>query len=93
MVKNYYGSISTPTVWVAPYLKASQYHYFLLQVSTVGYGDVTLKSDWGRVVILCAIVSALVILPSQINDILHLASRRYVCSTTIKYDEGIQHGI
>lgn len=49
-----------------------------MQVSTVGYGDVTLKSDWGRVVIVCAIVTALVILPLQINGILQLASRRSV---------------
>lgn len=49
-----------------------------VQVSTVGYGDVTLKSDWGRVVIVCAIVTALVILPLQINGILQLASRRSV---------------
>jgi hypothetical protein len=48
-----------------------------VQISTVGYGDITPSSDWGRLVVLCVIIGALVILPPQINRILRLASRRY----------------
>lgn len=47
------------------------------QMSTVGFGDITPNSDWGRLVVLCVIIGALVILPPQINRILRLASRRW----------------
>ena len=46
-------------------------------MSTVGFGDITPNSDWGRLVVLCVIIGALVILPPQINRILRLASRRW----------------
>jgi len=50
--------------------------FMIVTMSTVGYGDITPKSNWGRAVVLCVIISALVILPPQINRILRLASRR-----------------
>lgn len=53
-------------------------YLFARQMSTVGYGDITPRSNWGRAVVLCVIISALVVLPPQINRILGLASRRYV---------------
>lgn len=49
---------------------------FQSQISTVGYGDITPKSDWGRAVAILAILAALIILPAQVNNIMQLASRR-----------------
>ena len=43
-------------------------------ISTVGYGDITMHSDWGRAVTLFTILIALLILPVQINNIMELAS-------------------
>lgn len=57
--------------------------YFLLfslsvwQISTVGYGDITLKTQVGQLVAMIAIILALTILPVQIGRITYLASRRY----------------
>ncbi|XP_024382523.1 uncharacterized protein [Physcomitrium patens] len=48
----------------------------IVTMSTVGYGDITPKSNWGRAILIVLIISALVILPPQINRILHLASKR-----------------
>jgi len=49
------------------------------QITTVGYGDITPNSNWGRLIIICVILGAVIILPVQINRILQLASRR--CSS------------
>ncbi|KAL3677579.1 hypothetical protein R1sor_027527 [Riccia sorocarpa] len=52
------------------------FYFMIVTISTVGFGDVTVHSDWGRAVVILTIVVALVILPAQINKILQLASRR-----------------
>ena len=62
LFSNYYAKLDSLFTW---------------QMSTVGYGDITPKSNWGRGVVLCVIIGALVVLPAQINRILRLASRRY----------------
>jgi hypothetical protein len=49
------------------------------QITTVGYGDITPNSNWGRLIVICVILGAVIILPVQINRILQLASRR--CSS------------
>jgi hypothetical protein len=49
------------------------------QITTVGYGDITPNSNWGRLIVICVILGAVIILPVQINHILQLASRR--CSS------------
>eukprot|EP01018_Ginkgo_biloba_P025839 Gb_05212 [translate_table: standard] len=51
-------------------------YFIIVTISTVGYGDITMKSDWGRAVALCTMLAALLILPIQINNIMELASRR-----------------
>lgn len=51
-------------------------YYMIVTISTVGYGDITMNSDWGRAVTLFTILIALLILPAQINNIMELASRR-----------------
>ncbi|CAM6114203.1 unnamed protein product [Calypogeia fissa] len=52
------------------------FYFMIVTISTVGYGDITPRSDWGRVIAILAIVTALIILPVQVNNILQLASRR-----------------
>ncbi|KAH8975770.1 hypothetical protein BDL97_01G177000 [Sphagnum fallax] len=51
-------------------------YFIIVTISTVGYGDITPNSNWGRVVVICVILGAVIILPAQINRILQLASRR-----------------
>lgn len=51
-------------------------YFIIVTISTVGYGDITMHSDWGRAVTLFTILIALLILPAQINNIMELASRR-----------------
>lgn len=51
-------------------------YFIIVTISTVGYGDITMHSDWGRAVTLFTILIALLILPVQINNIMELASRR-----------------
>ncbi|BFI29276.1 protein MpBK1 [Marchantia polymorpha subsp. ruderalis] len=52
------------------------FYFMIVTISTVGYGDITPKSDWGRAVAILAILAALIILPAQVNNIMQLASRR-----------------
>ncbi|GLJ07331.1 hypothetical protein SUGI_0064550 [Cryptomeria japonica] len=52
------------------------FYFIIVTISTVGYGDITMNSDWGRAVTLLTILIALFILPVQINKIMELASRR-----------------
>ncbi|XP_057842888.2 uncharacterized protein LOC131052279 isoform X1 [Cryptomeria japonica] len=52
------------------------FYFIIVTISTVGYGDITMNSDWGRAVSLLTILIALFILPVQINKIMELASRR-----------------
>ena len=51
-------------------------YFIIVTISTVGYSDITMHSDWGRAVTLFTILIALLILPAQINNIMELASRR-----------------
>lgn len=53
------------------------FYFIIVTVSTVGYGDITLKSEWGRLVAILVIVAAVVFIPVEINKILDLASRRF----------------
>jgi len=50
---------------------------FFSQISTVGYGDFTPKTQLGQLVAMATIIVALVVLPIQIGQITHLASLRY----------------
>ncbi|KAH8961722.1 hypothetical protein BDL97_05G064000 [Sphagnum fallax] len=51
-------------------------YFIVVTITTVGYGDITPNSDWGRLIVICVILGAVIILPVQINRILQLASRR-----------------
>ena len=44
----------------------------------MGYGDITLKSDWGRLIAILIIIVAIVFIPVEINKLLELASRRFL---------------
>ncbi|KAH9312112.1 hypothetical protein KI387_027147, partial [Taxus chinensis] len=52
------------------------FYFIIVTISTVGYGDITMNSDWGRAVALLTILIAIIVLPVQINKIMELASRR-----------------
>eukprot|EP00850_Spirogloea_muscicola_P017220 SM000146S00940 [mRNA] locus=s146:6786:14369:- [translate_table: standard] len=52
------------------------FYLTIVTISTVGYGDITPKSSWGRFVIICTILATIAILPLQINRILEIVSRR-----------------
>ncbi|KAJ7570308.1 hypothetical protein O6H91_01G114300 [Diphasiastrum complanatum] len=52
------------------------FYFIVVTITTVGYGDVTPKTDWGRLVTLLAIFAAVLILPQQIDSILFLTSLR-----------------
>lgn len=56
-----------------------------IQISTVGYGDITPETELGRLVAILTIIGALVILPIQIGRITFLASRRYVWKLWINW--------
>ncbi|XP_024525362.1 calcium-activated potassium channel subunit alpha-1 isoform X2 [Selaginella moellendorffii] len=52
------------------------FYFLIVTITTVGYGDFSPKSNWGRFVAITVILAAVLILPLQINNILQLASRR-----------------
>ncbi|MCO5551651.1 hypothetical protein L7F22_005155 [Adiantum nelumboides] len=52
------------------------FYFIIVTVSTVGYGDITLKSNWGRLICILVIIAAVVFIPVEVNKILDLASRR-----------------
>eukprot|EP00249_Psilotum_nudum_P022094 c28369_g1_i3 orf=497-4030(-) len=52
------------------------FYFMIVTISTVGYGDITPKSNWGRFIVLCTILIALLLIPVEVNKILELASRR-----------------
>ncbi|XP_024516267.1 calcium-activated potassium channel subunit alpha-1-like isoform X2 [Selaginella moellendorffii] len=52
------------------------FYFVIVTITTVGYGDFTPKSNWGRLITLTIMLAAVLILPVQINRILQLASRR-----------------
>lgn len=52
------------------------FYFTVVTVSTVGYGDITVKSNWGRLVALLTILSAVLLIPMEVNKIVDLASRR-----------------
>ncbi|CAI7872979.1 unnamed protein product [Closterium sp. NIES-53] len=47
------------------------------QISTVGYGDILATNTAGRVVVMCIIVAALVILPVQLSNISNLLAHSF----------------
>ncbi|KAI5056590.1 hypothetical protein GOP47_0028408, partial [Adiantum capillus-veneris] len=52
------------------------FYFIIVTVSTVGYGDITLKSNWGRLIAILVIIAAVVFIPVEVNKILDLASRK-----------------
>ncbi|KAJ7570310.1 hypothetical protein O6H91_01G114400 [Diphasiastrum complanatum] len=68
-IKNQCGPEGCLNFWDA-------FYFIVVTITTVGYGDVTPKTDWGRLVTLLAIFAAVLILPQQIDSILLLTSLR-----------------
>ncbi|GJP56733.1 hypothetical protein CLOM_g15785 [Closterium sp. NIES-68] len=52
------------------------FYFMVVTVATVGYGDVTPHSAWGRVVTVFTIFGALTYIPLQVNRLVQLASNR-----------------
>ncbi|CAK9201922.1 unnamed protein product [Sphagnum troendelagicum] len=52
------------------------FYFIIVTISTVGYGDITPKTQLGQLVAMGTILLALVVLPIQIGHITYLASRR-----------------
>eukprot|EP00897_Mesotaenium_endlicherianum_P003898 jgi/Mesen1/3536/ME000198S02739 len=50
-------------------------YFMVVTVATVGYGDVTPNTNWGRVVTILCIVISLTYIPVQINKILSISSK------------------
>jgi len=49
-------------------------YFVVVSLSTVGYGDITPKSELGRVCVIFLIIVAIVVLPKQTNELIRLLS-------------------
>jgi hypothetical protein len=47
-----------------------------VQISTVGYGDITADTSWGRVVSIVCIFTAVIVIPVQLSGIITLYNSR-----------------
>lgn len=47
-------------------------YYIVVTLATVGYGDITLKSDEGRICVIVLIVISIVLIPKQTNELIVL---------------------
>ena len=47
-------------------------YFVVVTISTVGYGDIVPRSEWGRFFVMCFIIVAIVVLPQQTNELIRL---------------------
>ena len=61
-------------------MKSATFHemiYFVVVTSaTVGYGDITPKSEEGRIIVIILIVILIVLIPKQTNELINLMCKK-----------------
>lgn len=56
-------------------------YFIIVTMATVGYGDISAQSDYGRFVVICFIIASLVVIPARISELQRLLSMRSPYST------------
>lgn len=51
-------------------------YFVIVTMSTVGYGDISANTDYGRVIVIIFIIGSLIVIPSRLNELQRLLSMR-----------------
>ena len=67
-------------------------YFVVVTLSTVGYGDITAKSEEGRLCVIVFIIIVIILIPKQTNELIRLMGMQSVYARKFyKYNTEVPH--